>query len=167
MLLILGAFAIGTASVSATTLRLSSRARDAVGPFAYSFSYGFGLPDAAQEGLRRTVPHAVALIEPGPQQWLAIRARRSDTVAGPIDVRIWCDGEIVLKGRLDNGSVIEGLAPMKAPNKVLLEMRAHPSRIAPLWSFATDSGVLVSWEMIDQGPLQFRRYDSHRGDQTR
>jgi hypothetical protein len=166
MATVLVAFAAGTAVVSATSLRLSTRAREAEAPFSYGFSYGFALPDPAQDGFRPTIRHAVALVEPGPEGWIAIEVRRAEHVATPVDVRVWREGETVLKGRLGGPGVLETYAPVTPLSKVLLEMRASPAGWTRFSPFATDSGIVVRWRFVDQPPSQFRHY-GHREDSDR
>jgi hypothetical protein len=159
---VLIAFAAGTAVVSATSLSLSTRAREAEAPFNYGFSYGFGLPDPAADGFRPTIRHAVALVEPGPQSWMAIEVRRVDAGSRPVDVRVWREGEAVLKGNLSGPGVLETYVPVTPLSKVLLEMRAGPNGWNRLSPFAIDSGVAVRWRFVDQPPIQFRHYGDRK-----
>lgn len=153
-------FAVGTAAVSATTLRVPERERRS----DRNFSYGYGdpAPDGPNQGYRHTLWRAVALVDTAPR-WMAVTARLDHLAGdlGPIDVRVWSDGEVVLKAQLTDLAPVTGFIPVApASTRVLLETSARGAKGWRLWPFPSDPGVLLKWEFVDDAPARYRRYDA-------
>ena len=151
-------FAVGTTSVAATTLRVPERQRRANRPF----SYGFADPEPTgpNEGYRRTSSRAVALVDTAPR-WMAVTARLDHAGdLGPVEVRVFSEGQVVLKAQLTNTDPVTGFVPFDPTlTRVLLEASARPARDWRFWPSTRDPGVLLKWEFVDEAPSRYRRYD--------
>ncbi len=153
-------FALGTSSVAATSLRVPERQRRANEPF----TYGYANPEPAGplEGFRRTSWQAAALVDTAPR-WMAVTVKldRLQDELGPIDVRVWSDGGVILKAQLTDTAPMTGFIPVDpALTRVLLETSARGSRAWRLWPFPRDPGLFLKWEFVDDAPSRYRRYDA-------
>src|SRR5439155_20540051 len=158
IVLTLTAFAIGTGSVAATTLRVPERQRVANRPF----SYGYAAPEPAgpNEGYRRVSWRAVALVHPT-SKWMALTVRRENPAndLDAVEVRVRTEGWVLLKAQLRNREAVTGFVPVdQAPRGVLRETAARRQGAAGLWPSTHDTGVLIKWEFIDEAPPQYRHY---------
>jgi hypothetical protein len=158
MAVMLTVFAVGTTSLAATTLRLPERQRRAYRPF----SYGYAVPQPAgpDDGYRRTLSRAVALID-ATSPWMAVSARleKPSTDLRPVEVRVWCDGQVVLKAQLTEAGAVTGFVPIVAASKpVLLETIARRTSASRFSPFARDLGVLIKWEFVDKVPSEYGHY---------
>ncbi len=153
MVVVVAAFSIGTVSTSARTLRLSERARAERRPF----SYGFSPPDAAAQDFRKMTPHAETLLDPA-DRWIAVVVKLEQPREQAVDVRVWCDGDLVVKASLKDGTPVEGFVPLKTGSRALLEANAVPSGLAGWWPFTTRTGVLIRWDFVGEPPVGFTGY---------
>src|SRR5262249_53534563 len=114
----------GTAAMATTKLRVPERARVSTWPY----SYGFTKTDDGDDGYRRTRSHALAVLDVA-SPWLSVSVRPDVNAAGgqPIDVRVWADGDTVLKAQLQNNSPLTAIVRLPSGAKrVLLESAARP-----------------------------------------
>ena len=152
-------FAVGSSTAAAHGLRLPDRALRLNMPF----SYGFAPPQTsgAEAGFRLTRARAAALVDVVPR-YMAISVRLADRGAGtrPIEVRIWKNGEAVLKAQLSNATPVTGFVPIEAPGRVLLEASAREMSASRFWRSNEDVGLLVKWEFVDYPAPRFQGYQS-------
>ena len=151
-------FAVGTTSLAATTLRLPERQRRAHRPFSYG--YAVPAPAGPDDGYRRTLSRAVALVDTT-SPWMAVSARleKPSTDLRPVEVRVWCDGQVVLKAQLTEAAAVTGFVPIAAASKpVLLETIARRTSAPRFSPFARDLGVLIKWEFVDTVPSEYGHY---------
>jgi len=144
--------AVGTADLAMTRLRAPARAQAA----DRSYGYGFSTPAAAgkQCGYRLARSHAVAVVS-APYQWLSISVRLDDRTHPPVDVRMWINGETLLKGRLVDDVPLSALIRVPVgPRHILLEAgarRADSSR--PFFMRSVESLYLAKWEFLEDPPV--------------
>lgn len=144
-------YAVGTASVAATSLRVPIRAQRVGWPYSYGF-YGPEADGSGQE-FRWTARRAVTVLE-APAEWLAltISANHRDLGTNPVDVKVWRDRELVLRSRLrTTNPVTQYVRVPRGEQRVLLE--TWVSRVMrPSDSGAQDTrelGVMVQWHFVD------------------
>src|SRR5262249_37329162 len=96
----------GTAMMATTKLRVPERARVRTWPY----SYGSTQAVDGDDGYRRTRSHALAVLDVQ-SPWLSVSVRPDVNAASgqPIDVRIWADGDTVLKAQLQNNSPLTAI----------------------------------------------------------
>lgn len=146
-------FAAASASAAANELRITNRALRLKAPL----SYGFATPEpaGADAGFRRTQAAAVAIVQTAPR-WMAVVVKRADpSTAGPVSVRVWCDGETVLKATLTQPDPITAFVPIKQPGRVVLETSSRHASFRP-WTRRPE--LFVKWEFVHQPPPGFRGY---------
>ena len=148
----------GTAGLATTLLRPVARAQRTASPY----TYGFSAPESGGSiaGYRSTRMHAVTVLDPT-SRWLAVSVRLDDRMAGePLDVRVWTDGETLLKGRLSDAAPLTAVVELPAqPGRVLLELSARDaaSRL-PAFVRGEDRRLLFKWEFLDRPPAHFNGY---------
>jgi hypothetical protein len=152
----------GTATMATTKLRVPERARVSTWPY----SYGFTAPQAADgDGYRRTRSHALAVLDV-PSPWLSVSVRPDLNAASgqPIDVRVWADGDTVLKAQLQNNSPLTAIVRLPSGVKrVLLESAARPhDSHRPLFVRADEALYFIKWEFLDRPPADFNGAGYHR-----
>jgi hypothetical protein len=152
----------GTATMAATKLRVPERARVSTWPY----SYGFTAPQAVDgDGYRRTRSHALAVLDVA-SPWLSISVRPDVNAANgqPIDVRVWADGDTVLKAQLQNDNPLTAIVRLPAGVKrVLLESAARPhDSHRPLFVRDDEALYFIKWEFLDRPPADFNGAGYHR-----
>jgi hypothetical protein len=156
MMIALGIFATSSVASAAGALGLPSRALRLKAPL----SYGFAPPDLSgvDAGFRRTQARALALIDAAPG-WMSVAVRRADLgVAAPVDVRVSCDGQVILKATLTHLDPVMAFVPVKRSDRVLLETSArYVSEVWLSW-WRSRPEVLVKWEFGNHPPPGFRGY---------
>jgi hypothetical protein len=152
------AVAVGTAHASLTRLRVPVRAQRAHAPY----SYGFAAPAATGDiaGYRRTHLHAVTVLNP-PSRWMSVSVRLDDGAASdPIDVRVFTEGETLLKGRLDSSVPLTAVVQLpEEPLHPILEVAARRagSRM-PAFVRGGESPLLMKWEFLEHPPARITGY---------
>jgi hypothetical protein len=150
----------GTATMATTKLRVPERARVSTSPY----SYGFAAPEAVGDGYRRTRSHALAVLDVQ-SPWLSVSVRPDVNAASgqPIDVRVWADGDTVLKAQLQNNSPLTAVVRLPiGVKRVLLESAARPRDSH--WPFVRGDEALyfIKWEFLDRPPADFNGAGYHR-----
>jgi hypothetical protein len=150
----------GTATMATTKLRVPERARVSTWPY----SYGFAAPEAVGDGYRRTRSHALAVLDVQ-SPWLSVSVRPDVNAASgqPIDVRVWADGDTVLKAQLQNNSPLTAIVRLPiGVKRVLLESAARPRDSH--WPFVRGDEALyfIKWEFLDRPPADFNGAGYHR-----
>ncbi len=160
MIAVLAVFAAASIVMAHTWLRLPQRAQRARQPFSYGYAPIIGAgPDTGYRGVNT---RAVAVVEPQ-ARWLGVTVRLTgqDMAAVPVEVRVWSDGEIVLKAQLSTPEPFTGFVRVGETHAALLiETSASPRGRPSWWPFTSDSGVLMKWEFLDDAPSSFRGYPS-------
>lgn len=150
-------YAVGTASLAATSLRVPVRAQTAEWPY-WPYSYGFYNPefDGSGQQFRWTGRRAVTVLE-APTEWLrlTVSVNHRDLDTKPVDVKVWRDRELVLRSRLSTTTpVTQQVRLSGAEKRVLIETWA--SRVARPSDFGAEDtrelGVMVTWEFVDAPP---------------
>lgn len=103
--LLVAAFVTATVSAGLTALRPPFRARD----YGFGYSYGFTAGPTDGFGAPQWQPDGRAvMVVPVTERLLSLRvtAGASATADQPVDVRIWVDGQRVLKGRLSSPELV-------------------------------------------------------------
>jgi hypothetical protein len=152
-------FAVMSVVAAQHWLRPPLRAQLARQPFSYGFAPVIGAgPDTGYRGVNT---RAAAVVEPQ-ARWLAVTVRLGhDTSKAPVDVRVWNNGEIVLKAQVTSPEPFTGFTRVgEGGGTVLLETSARPQGTPRWWPFTGDSGVLMKWEFLDNIPASFNRYPS-------
>jgi len=149
--------AVGTTELALTRLRVPVRGLSASWPY----SYGLTAPrtEGAEAGYRQASGHAVAVVD-APYRWLSISVRLAQTTDQAVDVRVWTNGETLLKGQLSSAAPLTALVelPDRQP-RLLFEAAARPVDSArPFFTRAMDPRFLVKWEFLDRAPGGFNRY---------
>lgn len=145
-------FAAASVVVAGTWLRLPNRALAARQPFSYGYAPIIGAgPDTGYRGVNT---RAVTVVEPD-GRWLAVTVRLAAPAMSsqPVDVRVWKNGEVVLKAQLTTTTPFNAFAPAgDAGTPLLLETSARPPGTPRWWPFTADSGVLMRWEFVEHAP---------------
>jgi O-antigen ligase len=162
--LALALFAAVSVSLAASTLRPPERARRA----GEAFSYGYAPAETTGEdaGYHRVQSRAVTVVDERPG-WLAVSVRLQDRGAArpPLDVKVWRDGEIVLKAQLTDRTPVSGFIQVGAsPGRIVLETSAREPGMWQWWPSTADPGLLMKWEFVDVAPSRFRGYAVRPGD---
>ncbi len=156
----LAVFAAASIVVAHTWLRLPQRALRVHQPFSYGYAPIIGAgPDTDYRGVNT---RAVAVVEPQ-ARWLAVtvRLRGHDTPSAPVEVRVWSNGETVLKASLTSPAPFTGFVRVgDAPGALLIETSACARERPCWWPFTSDSGMLMKWEFLNDAPASFRGYSS-------
>jgi hypothetical protein len=152
----------GTATMAATKLRVPERARVSTWPY----SYGFTAPQAVDgDGYRSSRSHALAVLDVQ-SPWLAVSVRPDVNAASkqPIDVRVWADGDTVLKAQLQNDSPLTAIVRLPVGVKrVLLESAARPHDSHwPFFVRGDEALYFIKWEFLDRPPADFNGAGYHR-----
>jgi hypothetical protein len=152
----------GTATMATTKLRVPERARVSTWPY----SYGFTPPQSVDgDGYRRTRSHALAVLDV-PSPWLSVSVRPDVNAANgqPIDVRVWADGDTVLKAQLHNNSPLTAIVRLPSGAKrVVLESAARPhDSHRPLFLRDDEALYFIKWEFLDRPPADFNGAGYHR-----
>ena len=153
----------GTATMATTKLRVPERARASTWPY----SYGFTAPQTVDgdDGYRRTRSHALTVLD-APSGWLSVSVRPDVKAANgqPIDVRVWADGDTVLKAQLLNNSPLTAIVRLPTGAKrVLLESAARPHDSHRPWFIRDDEALyFMRWEFLDRPPADFNGAGYHR-----
>jgi hypothetical protein len=150
-------YAVGTASLAATSLRVPVRAQTAEWPY-WPYSYGFYDPESDGSGqqFRWTGRRAVTVLE-APTEWLrlTVSANHRDLDTKPVDVKVWRDRELVLRSRLSTTTPVTKYVHLPgAEKRVIIETWA--SRVVRPSDFGAEDtrelGVMVKWEFVDAPP---------------
>ena len=160
MIAVLAVFAAASIVMAHTSLRLPQRALRARQPFSYGYAPIIGAgPDTGYRGVNT---RAVAVVEPQ-ARWLAVTVRlmAHDTPPAPVEVRVWADGEVVLKASLTTPAPFTGFVRVgETHGPLLIETSACTHGRPCWWPFTSDSGMLMKWEFVDDAPSSFRGYPS-------
>jgi hypothetical protein len=153
----------GTAAMATTKLRVPERALVSTWPY----SYGFAAPQAmdGDDGYRRTRSHALMVLD-APSRWLSVSVRPDVKAANgqPVEVRVWADGDTVLKAQLQNNGPLTAIVQLPGGAKrVLLESAARrlDSR-RPLFVRDDETLYFMKWEFLDRPPADFNGAGYHR-----
>ena len=153
----------GTAAMATTKLRVPERALVSTWPY----SYGFAAPQVmdGDDGYRRTRSHALTVLD-APSRWLSVSVRPDVKAANgqPVEVRVWADGDTVLKAQLQNNGPLTAIVQLPGGAKrVLLESAARrlDSR-RPLFVRDDESLYFMKWEFLDRPPADFNGAGYHR-----
>jgi hypothetical protein len=118
-----------------------------------------------EDGYRRTRSHALAVLD-APSRWLSVSVRPDATAAGgqPVDVRVWADGDTVLKAQLRSAGPLTAIVQLPTGSKrVLLEAagrRLDSSR--PFFVRDAEALYFLKWEFLDRPPADFNGAGYHR-----
>lgn len=149
--------AMGTTQLAMTRLRVPVRTLAT----ERRYSYGFSGPDAAagRDGYRAAQSHAVVVLD-APHEWLSISVRRNDQARTPVDVRVWTNGEPLLKGRLAGDAPLTAVVRVPVSlRRVLLETAARSSDSRrPFFVRSAESLYLVKWEFLERAPTNVHGY---------
>jgi hypothetical protein len=156
-------FAAGTVHAAVTELRVPTRAKRVGWPYAYGFHASQSLEGAPA---RWTGRHAVAVIE-APTRWIQITARVDHRLVGldastvalsqaptrPVDIKIWCDGELVIDRHIENTAPVTAVVPIAGDDRwVWLETWAsrglRPAELG-LVDDERELGMLVQWSFVE------------------
>lgn len=143
-----------------TTLRPRVRARQA--PAAFSYGFGPTLQQAPQAGFRAINADAAMLVEPD-GQWMTISLQRvSQAVsASPVEVRVWANGAVLLKARLERAGAFSSNVRLPAGERpMLLEARVRAE--GDRWSLSQETDVLMNWSFGDAPHSGVPGYESAR-----
>jgi len=153
----------GTAAMAATRLRVPERALLSTWPY----SYGFAAPQAmnGDEGYRRTRSHALAVLD-APSRWLSVSVKPDAhaTNGEPVDVRVWANGDTVLKAQLrSNGPLTAIVQVPDGAKRVLLEAAARRlDSHRPFFVRDEEALYFLKWEFLDRPPADFNGAGYHR-----
>lgn len=156
-------FAIGTADLAATRLRVPVRAQR----FGWPYSYGLyaAEPDGAGGEQRWTGRRSVAVLE-APTRWIALTLsidhlgldsrggrRGAAEPIRPVDVKVWRDGEAVLKAHLTNTESVTNYIHIPKKRVLLETWTSRVFRPADLGVPGDQElGMLMRWSFVDKPP---------------
>jgi hypothetical protein len=151
------AAAAGTAELALTRLRVPVRGLAASWPY----SYGITAPqtDGPDVGYRQASGHAVAVVDV-PYRWLSVSVRLAEKTDQAVDVRVWTNGDTLLKGQLSTAAPLTAIVQLPADERrMLFEAAARPvdSR-RPFFMRARDPRFLVKWDFLDREPGGYNSY---------
>jgi hypothetical protein len=148
--------AVGTAELATTRLRVPERAMRHAWPYSYGFASTFQSV-AGEDGYRRSRSHAVAVLD-APSRWLSVSVR-ADAGTGdpPMDVRVWADGQTVLKAQLTPGGPLTAVVQLPDQSRrVLLEAAGRPlGSDRPFFVRSAEPQYFLKWEFLDRPPANF------------
>ena len=147
--------AAGTAQLALTRLRVPERAMRKTWPYSYGFASAQTVD--GEDGYRRSRSHALAVLD-APSRWLSVSVR-ADTRSGepPIDVRVWADGQTVLKAQLTGGGPLTAIVQLpEQSRRVLLEAAGRPlGSNRPFFVRSEEPRYFLKWEFLDRPPSNF------------
>jgi hypothetical protein len=147
--------AAGTAQLALTRLRVPERAMRKTWPYSYGFASAQTVD--GDDGYRRSRSHAVAVLD-APSRWLSVSVR-ADTRSGepPMDVRVWADGQTVLKAQLSSGGPLTAIVQLpEQSRRVLLEAAGRPlGSNRPFFVRSEEPRYFLKWEFLDRPPSNF------------
>ena len=151
-------FTAQSAIVSTTSLRVPERTRLGASPFAYG--YGLAEPAGELQGFRRMLPKGAALLETqAPFLSITVRRREMPPDHAPIEVRVWKEGQAILKAQLVDTAPVTAFVPIETGTGfVLIESTVRPVGVPRFWPVAKVSDVFMKWEFVAQPPPQYHRY---------
>ena len=154
----------GTAAMATTKLRVPERALVSTWPY---LSTGFAAPQAldGDDGYRRTRSHALTVLD-APSRWLSVSVRPDVKGANgqPVEVRVWADGDTVLKAQLQNNGPLTAIVQLPGGAKrILLESAARRlDSHRPLFVRDDETLYFMKWEFLDRPPADFNGAGYHR-----
>jgi hypothetical protein len=166
VLLPVAVFALGTAWMAVTALRVPARAQH----FGWPYSYGFYKPETGTfgPGPGWTGRRAVWVFEP-PREWFALtvsadyRSLRGSGFGGaaghgltrPSDVQIWCNGRPLLETRLTTTAPVTKYVQVASGHRWTF-LESAVSRGVPLRDVGIaddhEVGVFIDWAPVDGPP---------------
>jgi hypothetical protein len=153
----LAVFIAASTSAAAGELRVTSRALRLKAPLSYGFRSAE--PAGADAGFRRAQAKAVALVQATPP-WMAVVVKRAGSGEStvPADVRVWCNGESILKATLTQASPVTAFVPVRQADQVLIETSSRYASAFPSGPWTVGPELLVKWEFVNNAPPGFRGY---------
>lgn len=141
----------GTARLARQDLRVPIRAA-VFGSFPYS--YGFFEPEMGPNGQFRWAGRKAVAVVDAPKPWmkLTISVNQLNITSQPVDVRVWCDGEEVVRTTLTNVEPVTKYVRVKDERRrVVLETWANRTIRPADFGFddPRDLGLMVQWDFAD------------------
>lgn len=152
--LVTAVFAIGTAYMAATTLRVAARSQRAGFPFTYGFYYPE--PDDGDGEYRWARQRASMVIDAkGPIMALSVWVNHRDIATSPVDVRAWVDGRRVLAMTLTNlqRKTVYVALPDGERRSIVdtwVSRVVHPREVGV--DDSRELGLMVKWTFLDRAP---------------
>ncbi len=151
---VVAAYAVGTAHLSTTWLRVPLRAER----LGWPFSYGFYYPEPDGEGgeQRWARRRAVAVVD-APGRWLVLRVsvNHLDLETHPVHARVWLGRTLVLDTELGATTpVVKYVEVAEGHPRVTIETEVNRT-VWPRDLGAADQrelGLLVGWRFVDRPP---------------
>jgi hypothetical protein len=147
-------FALGTAYLAATSLRIPARSQRAGFPFSYGFYYPE--PDDGDGEYRWARRRASAVVNAtGPVMALSVWVNHRDVAEKPVDVRAWVDGRRVLSTTLRSlERVTAYVALPSGERRSIIDTRVNRA-VTPAAFGVSDPrelGLMVKWTFLDRAP---------------
>jgi hypothetical protein len=142
-------FVAGTVYSARDQLRVPFRAAR----FGWPYSYGFFAPETGPGGQFRWAGRKAVAVVDAPEPWmkLTVSVNHADVARRPVAVRVWRDGDEVLKATLRSAQpVIEYVRVPEGRQRVVLE--TWVDRVVRPADFGVpdprELGVMVQWEFV-------------------
>jgi hypothetical protein len=148
--IVITAFGADTLHLAAGRLRVAKRAQRAGWPYSYGFYEPE--PDGAGGEFRWARGRAVAVLE-APTRWLAltVSANQPDVGIRPVDVKVWRDGHIALKGHLTSTAPLTGYVWVPAAERRVI-IETWVSRVFHVAADDRTLGLRVKWDFVTAPP---------------
>jgi len=147
-------FAAYTFVIGRTELRPPLRAVRA----DWGYAYGLYDPEVIDGRTARwTKQNAVAVVE-APKRWLQLVfwANHRDIPTNPVDVKIWCNSQRVVRARLASATMNTVACRVPEPGKRIM-LETHVDHVVRPRDFGVSDdrelGVALSWSFVDAPPV--------------
>src|SRR5262249_35888765 len=112
---------------------------------------------AGEDGYRRSHAYSLAVLD-APSRWLSVSVRPEPGAAGPpMDVRVWADGQTVLKAQLSSSGPLTAIVQLPARlQRVLSDGQGRPlGSDRPFFVRTAEPRYFLKWEFLDRPPSNF------------
>jgi len=137
-----------------TRLRVPERAMTKTWPYSYGFAAAQTI--AGEDGYRRSRSYGVAVLDV-PSRWLSISVQADSHAGRPVDVRVWANGQTVLKAQLTGAGPLTAVVQLpEGQPRLLLEAASRPlGSSRPFFVRSVEPQYFLKWEFLDRPPANF------------